>query len=121
MFKPVKINSFKSTPQFLRDGKYPEYTVGNAVLDGTKFSEDTVVKAGTAIFRNESTGKFELVAEGTPATMKAACLVTTDTQVLKGVDTFAPAIRECSVIEERCTGITDNFKEAAKGRIHFDI
>lgn len=121
MFKPVKINEFKSTPQFLRDGKYPQYTIGNAVLDGTKFTQDTVVKAGTAIFKNSESHKFELVQADTPATMEAACLVTTDTKVYANTDTFAPAIRNASVIEERCTGVTANFKEATKGRILFDI
>lgn len=121
MFKPIKINTFKSTPQFLRDGKYPEYTVGNALLDGSKFASDTVVKAGTAIFRNTTSNKFELVASDTPATMAAACLVTNDIKVIANTDTLAPAIRKASVIEERCTGVTDNFKAATKGRILFDI
>ena len=44
--KPKVINEFNMTPEFLRDAKNVEYTVGNPVLDASKFSEPTSVKAG---------------------------------------------------------------------------
>ena len=43
--KPKVINEFNMTPEFLRDAKNVEYTVGNPVLDASKFSEPTSVKA----------------------------------------------------------------------------
>ncbi|ULG73024.1 hypothetical protein [Macrococcus brunensis] len=121
MFKPTKVTSFKSTPEFLRDGKNVEYTVGNPILDGSKFSAETVVKQGTAIFRNTSTNKFELVASDTPATMVGAVLTANDVKVPAGVDYMVPAVRKASVIKERTTGVTDNFITATKGRIVFDV
>lgn len=54
--KPKVINGFGFNPEFIRDAKYLEYTIGNPVLDASKFTEPTTVKAGTAISRNEDTG-----------------------------------------------------------------
>ena len=121
MFQPKTVATFKKQPQFLRDGKNVEYTVGNPLLDGTKFSADTIVKAGTAIFRNTSSKKFELVQADTPETMESAVLTTHDVKVFANEDTFAPSVREASVIKERTTGVTDNFITATKGRFHFDV
>lgn len=119
--KPRVIIGFGETPEFLRDGKYVQYTVGNPVLDGTKFSEPTVVKAGTAIFRNEETGLYELVTPETPDTMKGAVLTSWPITIEPNVNELVGAVREASVIEARCTGVTDNFKAATKGRIIYDI
>lgn len=116
-----KIQNFKERPEFLRDAKYLQYTVGNPVLDGSKFSSTTTVKAGTAIFRNDETGLYELVQSETPSDMKGAVLTTFDVTVEPKVDEMVGAVRDASVIEKRCTGVTENFKEATKGRIIFDI
>ncbi|MDU0429205.1 hypothetical protein QVA60_01725 [Staphylococcus chromogenes] len=119
--KPRVINEFGQKPEFLRDGKYVQYTVGNPVLDGSKFSQTTLVKAGTAIHKNTDTGLYELVAPETPDTMVAAVLTSFDVEVESNVNEMVGAIREASVIEARCTGVTDNFKAATKGRIIYDI
>ncbi|MEK4758583.1 hypothetical protein NSS69_11650 [Macrococcus sp. FSL W8-0367] len=121
MFNPRKVDSFKKAPEFLRDAKNVEYTVGNVLLDGSKFSADTVVKAGTAVFRNAESNKFELVQESTPETMSGAVLTANDVKVFAKEDTLAPAVREASVIKERTTGVTDNFIKATIGRFHFDV
>ncbi|WP_381420210.1 hypothetical protein [Staphylococcus hyicus] len=119
--KPKVINEFGGKPEFLRDAKYIQYTVGNPVLDGSKFRESTVVKAGTAIFRNDETGLYELVQEMTPETMKGAVLTSWTVTVEPNENELVGAVREASVIEKRCTGVTDNFKKATKGRLIFDI
>ena len=120
MFKPKVISKFTSTPQFLRDAKYLEYTVGNPVLDGSKFSETTVVKAGTAISKNEETGLYELVTEGT-SDIVAGVLTATDVEVEPNENVNVGALRKASVRPELLTGVTDAFKEATKGRIVYDI
>lgn len=119
--KPKEFNVVGKKLEFLRDAKNVEYTVGNPTLDASKFSEATEVKAGTAIFRNDTTGLYELVQSGTPATMSGAVLTATDVVVTPNEDELVGCVRKASVIEERTHGVTDNFKEATKGRIVFDI
>lgn len=120
--KPKEINKLTRKIEFLRDAKNLEYTVGNVALDATKFSEDTLVPAGTAVFENDTTGLFELVQSSTPATMKAAVLTTFDVQVeANGENELVGCVRKASVIEERTHGVTDNFKQATQGRIVFDV
>lgn len=119
--KPREYEVVGKQIEFLRDAKNVEYTVGNPTLDASKFSEATEVKAGTAIFRNDTSGLFELVQSGTPATMSGAVLTATDVVVQPNEDELVGAIRKASVIEERTHGVTDNFKTATKGRIVFDI
>ncbi|HBK6019356.1 TPA: hypothetical protein LMV01_002069 [Staphylococcus pseudintermedius] len=119
--KPKTINQYERKVEFLRDGKYVQYTVGNPVLDASKFSAVTSVPAGTAIFRNDTTGLYELVKEQTPETMKGAVLTSFDVTVEPNTNEMVGAIREASVIEARCHGVTQNFKNATKGRLIFDI
>lgn len=121
-FKPKEINKITRKLEFLRDAKNLEYTVGNVALDATKFTSDTVVKAGTAVFENDTTGLFELVTEETPETMKAPVLTTFDVTVeANGENELVGCVRKASVIEERTHGVTDAFKKATQGRIVFDV
>lgn len=117
------INEYKNTPTAFRDFKAVEWTVGNVILDASKFSKGDVVKPFTAIFRNESTGLYELVKSETPETMKGA-VITGDNQIVivdTKVNEQVSAIRKASLIEARCTGVTDNFKKATQGRLTFDV
>ncbi|MEN1893169.1 hypothetical protein [Staphylococcus nepalensis] len=119
--KPKTYKTFGKSVEILRDGKNVQYTTGNITLDTSKFTEVTEVPIGTAVFRNEDTDLFELVTGSTPASMKGAVLTANDTIVEpNGVGTVS-AIRNASVIEARCKGITDNFKKATQGRLVFDI
>ncbi|MCY1563823.1 hypothetical protein NW133_07365 [Staphylococcus pettenkoferi] len=118
--KPKVITDFGFNPEFLRDAKNVEYTVGNPVLDGSKFSQDTVVKAGTAIHKNKDTGLYELVGESTSNPV-AAVLTANEVKVAKGENEEVSAIRKASVHEERTHGVNDAFKQATQGRIVFDI
>lgn len=119
--KPKTFKTFGKSVEFLRDGKNVEYTVGNPTLDGSTFTEVTEVPNGTAIFRNEETGLFELVTGSTPATMKGAVLTANDVTVEPNENEIVSAVRKASVIEARCKGVTDNFKQASQGRLVFDI
>lgn len=118
--KPKVINEFKAQQPFLRDAKNVEYTVGNPVLDGTKFSQDTVVEAGTAISKNAETGLYELVTEET-VELVAPVLTANPATVAKGENEMVDAIRKASVREELLHGVTDAFKQATQGRIVYDI
>lgn len=119
--KSKTYKTFGKSVEFLRDGKNVEYTVGNTTLDGSTFTEVTEVPIGTAIFRNEETGLFELVTGSTPASMKGAVLTANDVTVEPNENEIVSAVRNASVIEARCKGVTDNFKKATQGYIRFDI
>ena len=120
--KPRTFESKSSHPAFLRDHKNLEWTVGNITLDAAQLSENEVVAAGTAVFRNDETGLFELVTAETPETMAAPVLTAFDVVVADvEVNESVPAVRKASVYEELLTGVTDNFKAATQGRIVYDI
>lgn len=120
--KPRTFESKSSHPAFLRDHKNLEWTVGNITLDAAQLSENEVVAAGTAVFRNDETGLFELVTAETPETMAAPVLTAFDVVVADvEVNESVPAVRKASVYEELLTGVTDNFKAATQGRITYDI
>lgn len=122
MKKPVRLDAELGNIAFLRDAKQLEFTVGNVTLDSSKLSEGQEVKSGTAVFRNDETDLYELVVAGTPATMKGAVLTVDPVKVVDtNVNVHTSALRKASVYEELITGATDNFKEATKGRITFDI
>jgi len=118
--KPKVINEFGFNPEFLRDAKYLEYTVGNPVLDASKFKEPTTVKAGTAISRNGDTGLYELVTDST-SNIVAGVLTANEVVVYPNENEEVSAVRKASVRPERIHGATDAFKEATKGRISYDI
>lgn len=120
--KPRTLESRNDHAKFLRDFKNLEWTVGNITLDASKLEAGQVVEAGTAVFKNDDTDLFELVAEDTPATMKAPVLTAFAVQVESTeVNEHVPALRKASVYEELLHGVTDNFKAATQGRIVFDI
>lgn len=109
-------------PEFLRDAKNLEWTVGNITLDSSKLSEGQIVKGGTAVFKNTDSGFYELVEESTPETMTAPVLTGHAVKIDDvDVNEQASALRKASVYEELLTGATDNFKKATQGRITFDV
>jgi len=119
--KPNLIGEVKATPTAFRDFKNVEWKVGNATLDVTKLEVGQVVEPFTAIKLNDA-GNYELV-EAEDTDIKGAlvtgphAVVVTDAEV----NPMVAAIRKASLIEVRCNGITDAFKEAVKGRITFDV
>lgn len=121
--KPQVSAEYKAYPTAFRDFKAVEWKVGNAVLDASKLTKGQVIKPFTAIFLNESTGLFELVAGDTPATMQGALITGAQEIVVEdtAVNEMVSAIRKAALIEERCTGVTANFKTATQGRLTFDV
>lgn len=121
--KPHVTAEYKGTPTAIRDFKSVEWKVGNAVLDSSKLTKGQVVKPFTAIFMNPATKLYELVAVETPDTMVGALVTGSEEVVIEDttVNEMVSAIRKASLIEERCTGVTANFKKAVQGRITFDV
>jgi len=120
--KPTQVAFENDQPEFLMSGKNLEWTVGNITLDSADFTVGDVVAPGTAVFRDESTGLYKKVVEGTPATMEAPVL-TGHAVVINHSDSneTVAGLKKGSVYTELLTGVTDNFKEAVQGRIVFDL
>lgn len=120
--KPTVVETSIPHIRFLRDAKNLEWTVGNITLDASKLEVGQTIEPGTAVFKNLDTGLYELVAENTPATMAGAVLtVEQETVTEEDLNVHVSALRKASVYEELLHGVTDNFKEAVKGRIVFDV
>lgn len=108
-------------PEFLRNAVGLQYKTGNVVLDVSKLTPGTPVYGGTAVFYNPETQMHEPVTAETPAEMVGAVLTRDSTKVYAGQNPMVGALTACNAIEERCTGVTANFKAAVKGRIVFDV
>lgn len=120
-FKQRDLNSFATDAPFLRGSQGVEYTDGNVVFDQSEAaSESEVLKAGTAIYFDDTTNTYKKVKAET-LEIKGGALVANDTVIYNDENVLVPAIRKASVIEARTHGVTDAFKEAVKSRIDFDI
>lgn len=120
--QPKKIQFENYQPDFLITGNHLQYTAGNITLDSSELSVGQVVAQGTAVYEDEETGLFHLVQEDTPATMKGAVLTVHAVRIEdKAVNELTSGLVAGSVWEERTHGVTDNFKEAVKNRINFDL
>ena len=114
-------DSTVSRPEFLRNAVGLQYKTGNVILDVTKLTPGENVNDGTAVHYNEASQMYEPVVAETPATMVGAVLTRDATKVYAGQNPMVGALTACNAIEQRCTGVTANFKEAVKGRIVFDV
>lgn len=120
--QPKKIQFENYQPDFLITGNHLQYTAGNITLDSSESSVGQVVAQGTAVYEDEETGLFHLVQEDTPATMKGAVLTVHAVRIEdKAVNEITSGLVAGSVWEEKTHGVTDNFKEAVKNRINFDL
>ena len=120
--QPKKIQFENYQPDFLITGNHLQYTAGNITLDSSELSVGQVVAQGTAVYEDEETGLFHLVQEDTPATMKGAVLTVHAVRIEdNAVNELTSGLVAGSVWEERTHGVTDNFKEAVKNRINFDL
>lgn len=120
--QPKKIQFENYQPDFLITGNHLQYTAGNITLDSSELSVGQVVAQGTAVYEDEETGLFHLVQEDTPATMKGAVLTVHAVRIEdKAVNELTSGLVAGSVWEEKTHGVTDNFKEAVKNRINFDL
>lgn len=120
--QPKKIQFENYQPDFLITGNHLQYTAGNITLDSSDLSVGQVVAQGTAVYEDEETGLFHLVQEDTPATMKSAVLTVHAVRIEdKAVNELTSGLVAGSVWEEKTHGVTDNFKDAVKNRINFDL
>lgn len=120
--QPKKIQFENYQPDFLITGNHLQYTAGNITLDSSELSVGQVVAQGTAVYEDEETGLFHLVQEDTPATMKGAVLTVHAVRIEDtAVNELTSGLVAGSVWEEKTHGVTDNFKEAVKNRINFDL
>ncbi|BAM99141.1 hypothetical protein [Bacillus phage PM1] len=113
--------------EFLRNTVGLEYKTAGLTLDASAFPAGQVVKAGTAVYIGDNGLGLPWAAEdadgngGTPATAKGAGLTSHDVRVYEGQNPIVGVVAAGHPLESRCTGVTDTFKEATKGRLVFDI
>lgn len=114
--------------EFLRNSVGTEYKTGGATLDSTSFTralDNGYVKAGTAVFKDDVSGLYKLwdntPASGTEATAKGAGLTSHDVKVFAGQNPIVGVLSAGHPLESKCTNVDENFKEATKGRLVFDI
>lgn len=109
-------------PDFIMTGNHLKYTSGNITLDTSELEEGQVVEQGTAVYRDEETGLYKLVEEDTPANMDGAVLTVHGVRIdATDINEQTSGLVAGSVWEEKLHGVTDNFKEAVKNRIDFDL
>lgn len=110
--------------EFLRNAVGTEYKTGGATLDASAFTDALAagfVKAGTAVYRDGASGLYNPWGELTEATELGAGLTSHDVTIATGQNPIVGVLAAGHPLENKCTGVTDAFKEATKGRIVFDI
>ncbi|MCG1009230.1 hypothetical protein J4760_04080 [Salinicoccus sp. ID82-1] len=117
MFEQKRVTA-KSGHEFLRNGVGVEFSTGNITLDASKFTAGTVVKGGTAVSKNTSTGLYELVtapAEGEESARLNAPMLTRHTVTVEDTskNVHVAALTKGNVIEALTTGATDQFKNSS--------
>ncbi|OKL37000.1 hypothetical protein [Domibacillus mangrovi] len=118
--QPRKGEPIFGQKEFMRNTQGMEVKTAGATLLATDFTAGTYVKAGTAVFKGVD-GLYHPVAVDTPATMEGAGLTMHDVKIISGSNPIVGILAAGHPRESRCTGVTDNFKVAVKGRIVFDI
>lgn len=109
-----------SSVEFLASQHY--YTKrGGITLDSTAVTADAdgnkIVKGGTVLSKDDATGKYvpyaDPAGDGTGGTGDAAGLLFAGDINLAGGDVVAGLLMHGSVLEARCTGVTQAVKESA--------
>lgn len=120
--KPRSLETTNTMPEFVITGNHLKYTAGNITLDTSKLEVGQEVMQGTAVHRDPETGLYLLVDENTPADMEGAVLTVHAVRIEnKEVNEQTAGLVAGSVWSEKLYGATDNFKEAVKNRIDFDL
>lgn len=101
------------------------FKVGGITLDATRFP-DRIVKAGTAVMKDEGTGLFVPYADGEGATFPAGAEVyitaqdsVVATQEGDRGNTVVGAYIEAYLNTSRLTGVTDAFRAEMRSRYIF--
>lgn len=119
-----------SQKEFLRNTVGMEWKTGGGTLDAGEFdsvkNDDGFVPAGTAVVLNDDGFyvPFEDATEGgdgeTPtANSEGAGLTANDVNVNNG-NVIVGILIAGHPIEDKCTGVTKQFKDAVKGYLRFD-
>lgn len=107
--------------EFMRNTQGMEVKTAGVTLEASDFTVGEYVKAGTAIYVDATTRRGRKWTETTTATQTGAGLTMHDVKIVAGSNPIVGVLVAGHPREDRCTGVTDTFKEATKGRIVFDI
>lgn len=119
-----RIQEVVGQAEFLRNAVGIEYKTGGATLEASKFTDalaNGFVKAGTAVYRDGTSGLYQPWGASTLATESGAGLTSHDVTIATGQNPIVGVVAAGHPIKEKCTGVEDTFVEATKGRIVFDI
>lgn len=118
--QPTKIQ-IAGQKEFLRNSVGMEFKTGGATLDASKFSTGEYVKAGTAVYLGDE-GLYvpweDAGEEG--GAREGAGLTAHDVRVVSGSNPIVGILLSGHPLENKCTGVTDEFKEEVKGYLRFD-
>jgi hypothetical protein len=110
--------------EFLRNSVGMEFKTAGATLDGTAFNavaENGYVKAGTAVYKGAGDFFVPVATDTAEADLVAASLTAHDVKLVSGSNAIVGTLVAGHPLEDKCTGVTDAFKAATKGRLVFDV
>lgn len=106
--------------EFLRNSEGIEYKTAGGTIDASTFTEvavDGYVKAGTAVAMNEE-GLY--VPYGVDSTGGGAGLVSHDIKLIADSNAIIGVLLNGHPLEDKCIGVTEDFKTETKGYLRFD-
>lgn len=110
--------------EFLRNSVGMEFKTGGATLDASKFSnvaENGYVKAGTAVYLGEEGLYVPWTDAGEDGgAREGAGLTSHDVKLVTGSNPIVGVLVAGHPLENKCTGVTEEFKQEVKGYLRFD-
>jgi len=117
-------HSSANAPKEIKASAHYAYIDGGITLDGSTFSAEELVEAGTCVARNVNTGKYEAYTETTPDTFEPDYdrpLILDESVKFKLDDdgnnadqVVGEVLVHGAVYEGMLTGVTDAFKAKTK-------
>lgn len=113
--------------EFLRNTLDIQYKTAGGVLDIGEFGDDHVsdgyVKAGTAVMQDDDGNyvPFKLGDDDKVEDVKGAGLTANDVEADEDGVVIVGILIAGHPVEDKCTGVDDDFKEAVKGYLRFDV
>lgn len=118
-----KMVDIVSQKEFMRNAVGMEFKTGGATLDADEFKdvkEDGFVKAGTAVYKNEDGLYVPWEDPGEDDKREGAGLIANDVEASEGTKPIVGIVVAGHPLEDKCTGVTDDFKDEVKGYLRFD-
>lgn len=109
--------------EFMRNSVGIEHKTGGATLDGTAFndvSENGYVKAGTAVYKGDTGFYVPWTDPADGEAREGAGLTAHDVNIDAGGNPVVGLIVAGHPLEDKCTGVTEGFKDEVKGYLRFD-